>query len=134
MKKVAFEEDEEDETYATPAQRGGGVVATKELLVLRFGLGLCAVALIASLTLGGAWASPVYDPKAVPWTELGSDLDAFVASCNCAPILVRLSWHDSVSTAAPPTTTPPHPAHYRAAHVAASSPTRALYCRPRGQA
>lgn len=93
MPKPAFDDEEEDDTYLR-----GGAVAAKELLALRVGLVLCfAVALSASIAVmgGRACRASVYDPTAVPWAELGSDLDAFVASCNCAPILVRLSWHDS---------------------------------------
>jgi len=36
-----------------------------------------------------------YDVAKVDWGSLQSDLRAFVQACECAPILVRLSWHDS---------------------------------------
>jgi hypothetical protein len=36
-----------------------------------------------------------YEVDKVNWAALRSDLEAFVPQCQCAPILVRLSWHDA---------------------------------------
>jgi cytochrome c peroxidase len=34
-------------------------------------------------------------PKEVDWPGLSADLTELMAKCECAPILVRLAWHDS---------------------------------------
>lgn len=56
-----------------------------------------ALALLSFLSFGPL--TPVsmasYNAAAVDWTALRSDLEAFVPDCQCGPILVRLSWHDS---------------------------------------
>lgn len=36
-----------------------------------------------------------YTADAVDWSALRGELEAFVPSCACGPILVRLSWHDA---------------------------------------
>lgn len=36
-----------------------------------------------------------YDVEKVDWAALKADLKELVSTCGCAPILVRLSWHDS---------------------------------------
>ncbi|KAL3917975.1 MAG: hypothetical protein SGPRY_006189 [Prymnesium sp.] len=66
-------------------------------------ISLAAVA--ATLALTGSFAHPIpwsqptvsasYDIGSVNWPSLRADLKAFVEKCECGPILVRLSWHDS---------------------------------------
>ena len=36
-----------------------------------------------------------YDPSRVDWATLHEDLRGLLSTCECAPILVRLSWHDA---------------------------------------
>ena len=43
----------------------------------------------------GMAASDGYDLSQVDFKALRADLEAFVPACQCAPILVRLSWHDA---------------------------------------
>lgn len=40
-------------------------------------------------------AAATYDVSAVDWKGLKADLALLAEECQCAPILVRLSWHDS---------------------------------------
>jgi len=71
----------------------------------RIGGAVSALVLVGLLTLvvGGSSntrelvcpTTPAYDTSAVDWPALASDLETFVTECGCAPILVRLSWHDS---------------------------------------
>lgn len=68
-----------------------------ELVFLRV-----AVAVLAIVGSVGIFSSPSssstaknYDGSGVNWTELRTDLRALVATCECSPILVRLSWHDA---------------------------------------
>ena len=72
-------------------------------------VGLFGTALLVTASLSGASrpttvslsalpearATRAYDVGAVDWASLRTDLEGLVGACECGPILVRLSWHDS---------------------------------------